>query len=489
MMFDKIKQLSKDTAIYGISTMLGRFLNFILVPFYTNIFPPEQYGIISNLYAVIAILNIVFIYGLDSAYLKFAESDEYPDKKENFSTPFLSVLTTSLMFILLFVVSQHQVNSFLSIPAEYNYLIYYGAGILFFDALGVLPFIYLRLERQTIKFSTIKVLNIFLNIILNLFLILKLEMGIEAVFISNLAASILSLVLLSPSIIKKFSFSFNKTLYKRLLKFGLPYLPGGLAAIFIQVIDRPIVEHLTDLSTLGIYQANYKLGIFMMLYVVMFQYAWQPFFLQNAKEPNAKEIFAKVLTIFTIIGSVILIFLSVFIVEIVTTPFFGKTLIGQDYWSGISIVPIILLGYLFNGMYVNFSAGIYIKEKSMYVPIIMGVGAITNVAANFILIPILNIMGAAIATLASYFMMAAGFYFAVQKHYPVKYEFGKIARIFIAITVVTLSYYLLNEFNLLNGYIKLLLCVVYILLLFIFRVVTKSEVSFLTNKIFQKRKS
>ncbi|HRI45823.1 MAG TPA: oligosaccharide flippase family protein [Ignavibacteriaceae bacterium] len=486
-MFDKIKQLSKDTAIYGISTMLGRFINFFLVPFYTNIFAPDQYGIISNLYAVIAIMNIVFIYGLDSAYLKFAESDEFPDKKTNFSTPFISVITTSILFVGLFAIGQGYVNQFLSIPHEYNYLIYLGCGILFFDALAVLPFIYLRLERKTIKFSSIKILNIVLNIVLNLFLILYLGMGIEAVFISNLAASILSLILLLPSILKKLNFSFDKALYMRLLKFGLPYLPGGLAAIFIQVIDRPIVEHLTDLTTLGIYQANYKLGIFMMLYVVMFQYAWQPFFLQTAKEENAQDIFAKVLTIFMIIGSLILVFLSVFIVEIVTTPFLGKTLIGKDYWSGISIVPVVLLGYLFNGMYVNFSAGIYIKEKSLYVPIVMGIGAATNIVANFILIPLIGIMGAAIATLASYFMMAAGFYFAVKKHYPVNYEFGKIFRIFVSIGIITLLYWALNQNEIINIWTKLLLVISYLFLLPIMRIITSEELNFIKKKVLRRK--
>lgn len=485
-MFDKLKELSKDTAIYGISTMLGRFLNFFLVPLYTNIFPPEQYGVISNLYAVLAILNIVFVYGLDSAYLKFASSDEFKDKKTNFSTPLLSIVFSSLIFVLIFIISQQQVNKFLSIPSQYEYLIYFGAGILFFDALAMLPFIYLRLERKTIKFSTIKILNIFLNIVLNLFLILYLEMGIEAVFISNVAASILSLLLLIPSIAENFTFKFNYVLFKRLLKFGLPYLPGGLAAIFIQVIDRPIVEHLTDLTTLGIYQANYKLGIFMMLFVSMFQYAWQPFFLQNANEPNAKEIFSKVFTIFTVIGSLIVVFLSIFIVEIVTTPVFGKTLIGKEYWAGIHIVPIILLGYLFNGFYVNFSAGIYIKEKSMSVPLIMGLGAITNVAVNFALIPVLNITGAALATLFSYVVMSAGFYVVVRKHYRIDYEFSKIGMIFLSMLIIASGYFLLNDNNMLNFSGKIALFIIYLLLLLMFRIVTKNEIMFLTGKILKR---
>ena len=157
-----------------------------------------------------------------------------------------------------------------------------------------------------------------------------------------------------------------------MIKFGFPFLPAGFAIMLVQVIDVPILEKLTDLETVGIYKANYKLGIFMMLFVNMFQFAWQPFFLQNAKEPNAKEMFSKVLTYFTLVGSVILVLLSLFITDIAKIKIAGFSLIGSQYWAGLNIVPIILLAYLINGMYSVFSAGIYIEEKSIYVPIITG---------------------------------------------------------------------------------------------------------------------
>jgi len=277
-MFDKLKELTKDTAIYGISTMVGRFLNFILVPLYTNIFPPADYGIIQIIYAYIAILNIVFIYGLDSAYLKFASFKDIGDEKDNFSTPYIAIFISSLLISFLIIINSEAIGNSLSVPLEYHYLIYLAAAILFLDANAVIPFLKLRLDRKAKIFSLYRIVNISVNIILNIYLILILHWGIEAIVVSNLIASAVSLLLVSATILKNFKPKFHLLLFKRMLKFGLPFLPAGFAVMLVQVIDVPILEKLTDLKTVGVYKANYKLGIFMMLFVSMFQFAWQPFF-------------------------------------------------------------------------------------------------------------------------------------------------------------------------------------------------------------------
>jgi O-antigen/teichoic acid export membrane protein len=440
-MFEKLKQLTKDTAIYGVSTIVGRFLTFLLVPFYTNIFLPNEYGVITNIYAFIALMNIIFIYGMDASYLKFAKETELGTEKEIFSTSYMAVLLFSLLLSIFITGLNTSISVVLAVPADYFYLLYMVAVILFMDALAVLPFIKLRLERKAKKFALLKIINISINVLLNLVLIFKFKMGIEAVFISNLAASVLTFLLVLPSIIKSLELSFSKTILKRMLKFGLPYLPAGLAATVIQVIDRPIMEHLTDLKTLGIYQANYKLGIFMMLFVSMFQFAWQPFFMQESKDAEAKKVFAKVLTYFTLAGSIILITLSLFINDIVKIEFFGKTLIGSAYWDGLNIVPVVLLAYLFYGMYVVFTAGIYIKEKSIYVPVITGIAASVNIAGNILLIPLIGIMGGAVSHLISYIIMAASLYFVTQKFYRIEYEHKKIIVMFLLIILFGAAYY------------------------------------------------
>lgn len=476
-MIEKIKELTKDTAIYGISTIVGRFLGFFLVPFYTNVINTHDYGIYSNIYAYLAFLNIVFIYGMDAAFMKFASLNDGDDKKKIFSTAYLFVFLTSIGLALFLLLLKTPLSHIMEISASYSNLYYYLIFILIFDTLALVPFANLRLERKAGKFTSIKLANIILNLALNFILVLKYKLGIEAIFVANLIASAFSFVVLTPEIFKMLVPKIDKELLKKYLKFGLPYLPASLAATVVQVIDRPVVLAMTDESTLGIYQANYKLGIFMMLFVSMFQYAWQPFFLNNAKEKNAKELFAKILTLFIIISSLIWIVLTLFVEDFARFEFLpGKSIIGKEYLSGITIVPIILLAYLFNGIYFNFQAGIYIEEKTKYYPYVTGAGAVANVVVNILLIPILGLIGAALATLASYIIMAAGLYYFSQKYYPVKYEFRKIFKILAAIFITGILYYYLYYQVGLNFFYKLILLFGFIGSLFVMNVVEKIEI-------------
>jgi len=484
-MKEKLKELTKDTAVYGISTMLGRFLNFVLVPFYTNVFAPSEYGVVMLIYTYIAIFNIVYVYGMDAAFLKYAAFKDIGDEKDNFSTPFISVFITSLIFSVIAVLFRSSIAGFLKLPAEIDYIIFITILILFFDTCTSLSFLKLRLERKAKLFSFIKISSIILNITITFILVLKFKLGIEAIFIGNLAATVLSFILLLPTLIKNFRLSFHKVLFKRLIKFGLPYLPAGFGVMMVQVIDVPILEKLTDLKTVGIYKANYKLGIFMMLFVNMFQYAWQPFFLTNAKEDNAKEMFSKVLTYFTIVGSLLLVFLSLFISDIVKIDVAGFHLIGAKYWGGLYIVPVVLFAYLFNGLYVVFSAGIYIEEKSIYAPIVATAGAVVNMAANYFLIPHLNIMGAALATLASYVVMASGYYIVTQKYYRINYEYKKLLMISAGISFVGFSYYLLMYNNSLHLIYKLIIAALFVVFIFL-TVFDKSEINFIKTKLLRR---
>ncbi len=484
-MFDKIKQLTKDTAVYGVSTIVGRFLTFLLVPFYTNIFPPEEYGVIANLYIFIAIFNILYIFGMDAAYLKFASGKTTASEKDNFSTPYLAVMIVSLILSFLIFLLKGQIISLLEIPKSYTYLIYYTSFILFIDALCVIPFIKLRIERKAKRFAVYKIINILTNVFLNIVLVLYFKWGIEAVLISNLIASLLTLIIFLPEITKNLKPVINISLLRRLVKFGLPYLPAGLGSMLIQGIDRPILTNMTDLNTVGIYNANYKLGIFMMLFVNMFQYAWQPFFLQQAEEKDAKKVFSKVLTYFTFAASFILVMISLFIDNIVKINFLGITLIGSAYWSGLIIVPIILLGYLFNGLYVVFTAGIYIEEKSLYVPLVTGIGALINIVVNLLLIPQFGIIGAALATLASYIVMAGGLYIVTQKFYKIEYETIKMLSIFAIILLTGVVYYWLLSAEALNLFYKTLILIFFVLVTSMI-VFDKNELIILKNKFINK---
>jgi O-antigen/teichoic acid export membrane protein len=472
-MKEKFKELTKDTAVYGVSTILSRFLNFILVPFYSHYLAPSEYGIVTTVYAYIAFLTIVYLYGIDSAYLKYASKSENNDPKTIFSNSFNLIFISSLaVSALLFLLRVH-VNNFMELPIEYSSVTIYSIIILFLDALTAVPFAYLRINRYARKFAALKTLNILINVTLNMILIIKYRMGIEAIFISNLAASVITFLFLVPVIIRNLKINLQREVLIKLLKFGIPYLPAGLASMVIQVIDRPILLQLTDESTVGVYQANYRLGIFMMLFVSMFQYAWQPFFLNNAKEENAKEIFSKVLTYFILAGSFVLVFLSLFISDIVKFQILGKTIINSRYWGGLNIVPIVLLGYLFNGIYYNFTAGIFIEEKTKYVPYITGLGALINIIVNYLMIPHWGMTGAAFATLASYIVMALVLYIISQKFYKIRYEFGKILRIFIVLTIVSVLYYTFAEGRF---YLEILLFMIFLLLISLSGVINLREV-------------
>jgi O-antigen/teichoic acid export membrane protein len=457
-MREKIKSLSKQTLIYGTSTIVGRFLNFLLVPFYTNIFPPSEYGVITLVFAYIAMLNIFFSLGFESGYFKFASTLEVGNEKENFSLPFFTIFFNSLLLSLILYSLSSPVAGIIDLQPKYASFVKYSALILFFDAICLVPFASLRLQNKAVRFTTIKVINIVINVGLNFILVLGFKFGLEAVFISNLAASVVTFILLLPILIKNISFKYNSKLFDELWRFSLPYVPAGLASIMVQVVSRPIMQYLTDEATVGIFQANYRLGIFMMLLVAMFEYAWRPFFLNNAKEPNAKQIFSKVMTVFVGFSSIILIVLSFFIEDIIKIPipYRGHTrhIIGSEYWGGIYIVPLILFSYLMNGIYINLMAGIYIEKKTKYLPFITGLGAAINIIFNIVLIPKFGLYGAAFATVFSYASMTIYIYYISQKFYPVNYESGKVYLI-LGINAVGLVLFFLFFYNVIPNYLIL----------------------------------
>jgi len=231
-MRDKLKELTKDTAIYGISTIIGRFLGFLLTPFYTNVLLPGDYGIFSNVYAYIAFINILFIYGMDAAYMKFASVSEDVDRKRKvFSTSYLFVTGTSLLFCLVLYFVMNPMKSLMELPDRFESIYFYFIGILLLDTLALIPFADLRLKRKAAKFSAIKFGNILVNLTLNFVLVLKYNMGIEAIFIANIIASLFSFVLLLPEIIQSLNWNIDKEILNKLIKFGLPYLPGSIAAM------------------------------------------------------------------------------------------------------------------------------------------------------------------------------------------------------------------------------------------------------------------
>jgi O-antigen/teichoic acid export membrane protein len=439
-MLDKIKRLGTETAIYGISTILGRFLTFILTPLYTYALSAADLGIVAYVYAYIAFLNVLYGYGMEGAFMKYRATQEIGDRKQVFSVPFLAVLATSTLLTLLIVGFASPLAELLDVPGIYERVIPCAGLILFFDAATLIPFATLRMESKAKLFAAVKTAGIILNVGLNILSLFVLNLGVEGIFFSGVISSAASLLMLLPVILKNLTFSLPAPLLPALLRFGLPSVPSGIAGMMIQVINRPMMKAISGAAAVGLFQANYRLGIFMMLLVSMFDFAWRPFFLTHADDPDARPLFARVMTYVVLILSGVLVVLTLFLGDAVKWRiFFGKSLIAPKFWVGLEIVPVILLAYLFLGIYNNLIAGIYITKRTALLPGVTFTAAAVNVAANFLLIPPWGLMGAAVATLLSYLVMAVMLYIIVRRIYPVPYEWGRLAKIAFAATVVIVA--------------------------------------------------
>ena len=472
----QLKRLTSDTAVYGLSSILGRFLNFLLVPLYTNVFSSSDYGLVAPIYSYLAFLAIIVPCGMESAYMRFVSTLEAGSKKQTFSTPFWIVLIAALVAAVCIHLFSGSISPVLQLKTEWSTMVPLCAWTIAIDAICVIPFSSLRMDNKSKRFALIRFSSILLTVLLNVWFIAILHMSIVSIFIAGAAGSLLSLILLLPTILRHAELAISSPLLKALLKVGLPTIPAGIAGMMVQVIDRPIMLYLRDATTSGIYQANYKLGIFMMLFVSMFQYAWQPFYLQTAKEQGAPKLFARVMTYFMLIGIFIFISLTLFIEPLLHISFWGYHLLGKEYWPGIQIVPIILLGYLFTGIGVIFSAGLLIQKKTTYMPVVMGTSALVNVVVNFSLIPSLGIVGAALATLASYIIMAMLYWFFTNKIYPVPYEYGRLAKLICAAALPVIIFF--SGWNPISDYDliwRFVLLTSFPILLFLFRFFETNE--------------
>jgi O-antigen/teichoic acid export membrane protein len=449
-MREQLKTLSTETLIYGVSTVVGRFLNFLLVPFYVNVLrSTAEYGIATSLYTYMGFLNVIYPLGLEAAYFRYAARAEgEPFRREReamlFSAPFLFLFAASALFsaalfffarALVWPVFHDPHIDITSMTPMLLRILRLGAGILFFDSLAVLPFAALRLEHRAWRFATLRLIGIVLTLTLNFIFIVGKGWGVPGIFVANLVSSIFVFCLLLPTIWERFAWRVDRSTLRTMLPFGLTNVPAYLSAMMVQVIDRPIVQAFLGLGILGIYQANYRMGFVMMVFVSLFEYAWRPFFLRQAAtdDARARHIFSRVLTYFMGLSLYGFLALSWALPFIVSFPVRGHSLLRPVYLSGLPIIPVILFAYVFQGMYTNFIVGIYVKEHNKVLPFITGLGAVVNIVANLLLIPRLGIMGAALATLFAYMAMALAIYWQAQKVYFIAYDWPRVAWLFGAV--------------------------------------------------------
>jgi O-antigen/teichoic acid export membrane protein len=450
-MRQQLRQLSGDTAIYGVTTIVQRFLTFLLTPFYTQFLVPAELGRQTSIFAAIAFMMIVANAGMEAAYFKFASAaaDEAERRRVFWNASIVNWLVAGLFAgaIILFPEAFNQIT-FLHLQQSDYYLIRMAAVIIFFDAASMVSLAQLRITRRPKVFSAIKIAAIVVSVGLNIWFVAVLKMKVEGVFLANVIQSAVQFLLVAPFVLRNLPFSLNRSIVNDLLRFGLPTVAAGLAAIALQVIDRPIMLNILGESAVGLYQANYRLGIIMMMFVSVFEFAWRPFFLQQASKPNARQLYARVFTYFNLAAAFIFLAVSFFIVDLATMPlpFRKTTVIEHSYWPGLVIVPIVLGSYIFNGWYTNFIVGIYIEKKTKALPWITGAGALAEAALCFGLIPLMGIVGGAWATLAAYMVMALALFWYVRRFYPVSYEWMRVGKIAVGTVGVWIANVLLLDF-------------------------------------------
>lgn len=429
----KLRELFSDTLIYGISNVLARFINYLLVPFYTDVFSPARYGVVGLIYAAITFLNVIFTFGMESAYLRYAENRK--EAANIFKTIQLSLLGFASVFSLILWLLMPWLLPLFNLGHETSGIFLMMIGIIWFDTLAIVPLAELRLVRKTIPFAALKLLHVFINIGLNFYLILGLNFGIEAVFIANLAASMVITMLVWAFTSNLLKGTWNSEWMKKAFQFGWPFVPAGIGFAINEVLDRFFLNNMDPATTetlyglgtapediVGIYNACYKLAVFMLLLVQMYRMAWQPFFMRHADDKESPQMFGQAFIWYNAFSAILFLMVALFKEQIVAieVPVLNATLIGSDYWLGLEIVPYLLLAYWFHGWYINFSSGVFIKEKTRILYKITLMGAVITIIANLALIPYFGMIGSAVATLLSYGAMATtlGIYSKKIMHVP-----------------------------------------------------------------------
>jgi O-antigen/teichoic acid export membrane protein len=441
----QLKKLAGQTAIYGISSILGKTINFLLIPIYTAYLPKEDVGAFTVIYSFIAFFNIVFTYGMETAFFRFSTGKGLDPQRIYGNTQSL-IITTSLSLGALLYVSAVPLSDLLGYAGK-AYLFRWVALILTIDAVMAIPFAKLRVEGRALVFALTKLFNILLNVGFNIFFIVlchhiysgdlltalqpvvaafyQPDWGVDYILLSNLLANAFILPLLYY-LTGKFSFALDKKVLKPMWHYAVPLLFMGLAGVTNEVFSRGLFEYalpegfyegLSKREAGGVFGANFRLAILMNLIIQAFKYAAEPFFFQQATNENNPQVFAKVMHWFIIFCSVLMVAVTVNL-DIIG-PLFLR---GEGYDRGLNIVPVLLLGYLFLGIYYNLSIWFKITDKTKYSLYITLIGAAITVLVIFTLIPVLGFMGAALSTLLSYMTMAIICYIIGQKYYPVPYQ-------------------------------------------------------------------
>ena len=453
-----LKTLYKQTFIYGLATVVPKMLSFLLVRLHTDKAVLENvadYGDVSLIFAYFVLFNVLLAYGMETAFFRFLNSEQ--KKKSVLSTSAISLVLTSILVLVIGYFFRDQVSRITHIDTDYIVLVLW---ILFFDALVIIPFAYLRAMGKPIKYTVLKLLNVVLNLGLNVVPLLFLKSWAESstfwttfyrpnfevhyIFIANLVASGVTFLTLI-SFYFKLNYNFDAKLWKQMLRYAFPVLIAGIAFSINETFDRILLERLLPdnlaKDAIGTYSACYKLALIMMLFATAYRLGIEPFFFSNAKAKDAKANYAKILEFFVIFGALILLTVVVFvdILKLILIP-------NEAYWEAMTVVPILLLAYLFLGVYHNLSVWYKITDRTKFGAYISIFGALITLLINTIFIPKFGYMASAIATLFAYTAMALTSYILGKKYYSIPYNLKKMG-LYLALSIIlsALSFYLFRE--------------------------------------------
>lgn len=448
---NKLKALAGQTVIYGLGTIVPRVLNYLLLtPFYTRIFAKAEYGIVTELYAYVALLLVLLTYGMETGFFRFFNEE---NNKENvYKTSLLTLLTTSSLFVIIVLFQKQNIATLLNYGNNQEFILWFSI-IVALDALSAIPFAKLRAENKASLFSIIKIVNVSVNIGFNILFFIVFpdnldweitkkvynpDIGVGYAFISNLIASSFTIVMLLPTIVK-ISGKYDFSLIRKILNYSYPLIIVGLAGMINEVSDKIFLKFLIEdknyaLEQVGIYGANYKLAVLMTIFIQMFRYAAEPFFFATEKEKDSKMLYADVMKYFVIFCLLILMFVLIYI-DIV------KYFIDEKFHEGLIIVPIILMANLFLGVYYNLSVWYKLTNKTLYGALIAVIGATITIVLNVVLIPVIGYKGSALATIICYASMMTISYFMGQKYFKIKYDLKRISfYTIIALFIIFVNY-------------------------------------------------
>ena len=459
-----IKRLAGQTAIYGIPSVLGRILGYLLVPLYTYVFQPGDYGTVNVFYAYTSFLMVVLTYGMETTFFRFNEQEN--NKTMVFSTGMISLFITSALFLIVVLHFSRDIARWIEYPDHPEYVRWF-AWILALDSTAAIPFARLRAQNRPARFAWVKMTNISLNIALNLFFLVlcpyvlshhpngsfghlisnfyKPNWGIGYIFISNLAASAITVIMLIPQI-SGVRWKINPDLWKKMLFYAFPLLFAGMAGIVNETFDRLLLRYLLPQGIasydVGIYTACYKISILMTIFIQAYKYAAEPFFFAQAKEKDAKLVYARIMDYFIIIVSLIflvtMLYLNDFILPLLIR--------NKAYWEGRGVIPVLMMANLFLGVYYNLSIWYKLTGKTSWGAWLSLVGAIITLVLNFWWIPlssqhlIYGYYGSAWATFICYGSMMVLSYLIGQKYFPVNYNLKKfIGYLGLSVLLYTIS--------------------------------------------------